>query len=195
MSESPNEHGLYGPNAGRRTSQPRSSVAQTPTQVPTESNAYLQTKVMTASPAELRLMLIEGAIRFSTQARVGLVSKNYEEAFTGFSKARAIVTELIAGLNPDVSPEICDRLVGLYTYVFTRLVDASSNQSVQIVDEVLGLLHFEKETWMILVENLVSENASAASLSEAPSVALPADAERSDTSSSVPTAGRVFTTG
>ena len=33
------------------------------------SQAYLKTKVLTASPAELRLMLIDGAIRFSEQAR------------------------------------------------------------------------------------------------------------------------------
>ena len=29
------------------------------------SNAYLRTKVMTASPEELRLMLLDGAIRFA----------------------------------------------------------------------------------------------------------------------------------
>ena len=41
-----------------------------------ESNAYLRTKVMTASPAELRLMLLDGAIKFANQAREGLQAKD-----------------------------------------------------------------------------------------------------------------------
>ena len=67
-------------------------------------------------------MLIDGAIRFIEQARTGVVNKDYEQSYIGFSKARAIVTELISGLNPEISPELCDRMTSLYTFVFTRLV-------------------------------------------------------------------------
>lgn len=140
-------------------------------------------------------MLIDGAIRFSEQARTGIAASNHEEAFTGFSKARAIVTELIAGLNPDVSPELCDRLMSLYTFIFTRLVEASGSQSVEIMDEVLQLLRFERETWSLLVKNLASENASAALISETPSAVPPHNAEKNRTSTKKPVAGRIFTTG
>ena len=59
------------------------------------SQAYLRTKVMTASPAELRLMLLDGAIRFAEQAKRGYETKDYELSFEGTTKAQAIVLELL----------------------------------------------------------------------------------------------------
>ena len=160
-----------------------------------EPNAYLRTKVLTASPAELRLMLIDGAIRFTEQAREGLLSRNYEQSFEGFSKARAIVTELISGLNPNAGAELYERLTGLYTFIFTRLVDASSERSVEIIDEILDLFRFERETWVMLIENLASENTSAASVTEVPGV-TPSDLVRDpDRPDEIPVVNRISTTG
>ena len=195
MSEKPQQPGIYGPNAGRRSAQERPNATTNSAPTPTsETNAYLRTKVMTASPAELRLMLIEGAIRFVEQARTGVVSQNHEQSYTGFSKARAIITELISGLNPDISPELCDRMTSLYTFVFTRLVEASSAKSVEIIDEVLELLRFERETWSMLVENLSHENASASSMKITPTATPPANTN-DDSGTSMPGAIRISTTG
>ena len=35
-------------------------------------NEYLRTRVLTASPEELRLMLLDGALKYAMQAREGL---------------------------------------------------------------------------------------------------------------------------
>ena len=43
-------------------------------------NAYAQNKVMTASPAELTLMLYEGAIKFCNIAVVAIEQKDYAKA-------------------------------------------------------------------------------------------------------------------
>ena len=45
-----------------------------------DTNPYLKTKVMTAGPAELRLMLFDGALKFAEQGRKGLADKDYERA-------------------------------------------------------------------------------------------------------------------
>ena len=163
--------GAYGPNSGGNalpSQRPCRAVGGGGGQ--SAPNAYLKTRVMSASPAELRLLLIEGAIRFCDQAKSGISEGNPEMIFTGFSKARAIITELISGLNPDVDPQLYERLTGLYTFMFTRLVDASSEKSVVIIDEVIELLRYERETWSLLVENLAAENAEAATLESLPSV-------------------------
>jgi flagellar protein FliS len=162
--------GAYGPNSGKRASIPATVQSGGGGGSQSTPNAYLKTRVMSASPAELRLLLIEGAIRFCDQAKSGISEGNPEMIFTGFSKARAIITELISGLNPDVDPELYERLTGLYTFMFTRLVDASSEKSVVIIDEVIELLRYERETWSLLVENLATENAEAATLENLPSV-------------------------
>ncbi|MAB72130.1 MAG: hypothetical protein CMJ54_06450, partial [Planctomycetaceae bacterium] len=49
---------------------------------------------MTASPAELRLLLLDGALRFAEQAREGLEAKNFEQAYEGSRQCRAILAEL-----------------------------------------------------------------------------------------------------
>ena len=196
MTLKSDQTGIYGPSAGRRT--PGALPAQgatPPSSQPTRPNAYLQTRVMTSSPAELRLMLIDGAIRNTQKARTGVANHDHELAFTGFSKARAIVTELIAGLNPDVSPELCEQLMNLYTFVFTRLIEASSCQSVPIIDEVLQLLQFERDTWSMLVEDLASENASAALVGDLPVATPPTMDDQAGTGSSLPTGGRISATG
>jgi flagellar protein FliS len=130
--------------------------------------AYLQTKVMTASPAELRLMLFEGAIRFATQARDGLASKDYDAAYTGITRCQNILVELINGLKPEHDPQLCNRLSGLYTFLYTRLMQASNQREPALIDEVLKLLNYERDTWNMLLDQLAAENRAAAAATDVP---------------------------
>jgi flagellar protein FliS len=189
--------GSYGPNSGKRAATPATVQSSGGSGGQPTPNAYVKSKVMSASPAELRLLLIEGAIRFCDQARAGITEGNPETIFTGFSKARAIITELISGLNPEVDPDLYERLTGLYTFMFTRLVDASSEKSIGIIDEVIELLRYERETWSLLVENLASENTAASSMEELPSTS-PGETPAVSSAPSLPRltpAGRISTTG
>ncbi|MHC5024788.1 MAG: flagellar export chaperone FliS [Planctomycetota bacterium] len=131
-------------------------------------STYLRTQVMTASPPQLRLMLLDGAIKFAEQARDGLERKQYDDAFNGLTRCRDIVTELINSLRPEQDPDLCNKLSALYTYLYTRLVEAGSEKNVEPVDEVLGLLHYERETWSMLLEKLAAENGAASGLTETP---------------------------
>ena len=141
----------------------------------TGPNAYLKTKVMTASPAELRLMLLDGAIKFAEQTKAGLERKDHEAVFTSTTRCQDILLELINGLRPEHNPELCGRLAGLYTFLFSRMVAASSQRNPATVDEVLRLLRYERDTWNMLLEQLARENAQAGTLDEAPdSSAVPA---------------------
>lgn len=124
------------------------------------TNQYLRTKVMTASPAELRLMLIEGAIRFCRQGREGLAAKDYEKSFEGLTQAKAIIMELINGLRPEIDPELCSRLSGLYTFMYTRLIEANLEKKPEMIDEVIKLLDYERETWVLLIDKLAEERKS-----------------------------------
>jgi len=132
--------------------------------------AYLRTKVMTATPAELRLMLIDGAIRFAEQAKRGYETRNFEMSFDGTTKTQAILMELINALRPEQAPELCQRLTALYTYLYRLLVEASSERDVSKVDEVLTRLRFERETWSMCIGELAKENRSASSMQELPTV-------------------------
>lgn len=133
------------------------------------TNAYLRSKVFSASPEELRLMLLDGAIRFARQGREGLASKNHEQAYTGLSSAKNILLELVNSLRPEVAPDLCAKLSGLYMFMYKRLVEANLEKNPAIVDEVIGLLEYERETWTLLMEKLRRERAGEQS-AEAPPV-------------------------
>ncbi len=122
-----------------------------------DTNAYLRTRVMTASPAELRLMLFDGAIRFLSQGIAGLESKDYEAAYDGYSKTQAIIVELLNALDPSQAPELCERLSALYTFMYTSLVESLSEKDVPKGREILELVEYERETWRQVMEKLAAE--------------------------------------
>jgi flagellar protein FliS len=128
----------------------------------TPANPYLQTKVNTASPVELRLMLFDGAVKFLQQGIDGLERKDYEASYNGISRCQNIVMELMNALRPDQSPDLCEKLSALYTFMYTRLVEACTERDAEKAREVLKLLHYERQTWVMLMDQLASENAAAA---------------------------------
>ena len=62
-------------------------------------NMYQKNKVMTASPAELTLMLYEGAIKFINVAIMGIDQKNIEKAHNNIVKATRIIEEFRNSLD------------------------------------------------------------------------------------------------
>jgi flagellar secretion chaperone FliS len=123
-------------------------------------NAYLRTRVLTATPEQLRLMLLEGALKFARQGRQGLAMKNYELSFTGISQCRDIILELIASMRNEVDPELCQRVRALYTFIYSQLVEASMERNLEKLDRAIDLLEFERQTWVMLIEQLASERAA-----------------------------------
>lgn len=142
----------------------------------TNANAYLRTKVMGAKPEELRLMLIEGAVKFAVQAKTGLENKNYEASFNGFGQCRDIVTELMTSVQSDADPELAERIRAFYAFVYTELIDASFGRDVGKVSKVIELLEFEAETWRLACEKLRIERAQNPGLGATPAATSPAAA-------------------
>jgi len=133
----------------------------TAAQTPSQPNAYLKTKVLTASPAELRLMLYEGAIKFCRQARHALGHNDYEGVYNGLTRAQNIVLELTNSIQPDQNPELCEKLQALYNYIYRRLIDASMDRDAKAIDESIQLLEYERETWQMLMKKLGEEEGQA----------------------------------
>lgn len=124
-------------------------------------NAYLKTRVLTASPEELRLMLLDGAIRFANTARTGITEKKPELAYDGFRQCREIILELINTMRPEVSPEVCQNVAAVLTYIYKTLIEASHERSVEKLDEAISLIQYERDTWAQLIDQLTAEIAGA----------------------------------
>ena len=57
----------------------------------TAAKAYGNNRIETATPAELTLMLYEGAVKFCNIAIVGLEKNDYEKVNTNIQKCRFII--------------------------------------------------------------------------------------------------------
>lgn len=128
-----------------------------------KASAYLRSKVFSASPEELRLMLLDGAIRFARQGGEGLATKNFELAFNGLSSCKNILLELVTSMKVEIAPELCAKMRALYMFMYSRLIDANLEKSPAIVDEVIKLLEYERETWVLVMQRLVEERAAGIS--------------------------------
>lgn len=123
----------------------------------TSVNAYLKSRVMSATPEQLRLMLLDGALRFAAQGRDGLARKDYEASFTGLTSCRDILMELITSIRTDVDPDLMQRIKGLYTFMYSELVTAGLERDPARVEKVIELLTFERETWSMLCDKVADE--------------------------------------
>lgn len=108
-------------------------------------------------------MLIEGAGRFARAGREALQRKDFEKVYDNFTATKNILVELMGSLRPEVAPELCASLQGLYTFMFNRLVEGSFEKDISKIDEVIELLDFERETWLKLMAKLAEERGSTPS--------------------------------
>jgi flagellar protein FliS len=160
---------------------PARPVAPAGPQVNAQAQNYLRTRVMTATPEQLQMMLYDGAVRFAEQARVALEKKDYETSYSLLSRTQKIVSELSGSLKPSVAPELCGKLAGLYNFVFRKLVEANVSRDIPALDEALKVLRYQRETWSLLMEELAKQKATTA----ASKLDLPAPSARMEAAISV----------
>lgn len=111
-------------------------------------NAYAQynnNKVMTASPAELTLMLYEGAIKFCNVAEKAIAENDVQKAHTNIIKAQRIIDYLRQTL--DMKYAVAQDFENIYSYLGTRLVEANFKKDINIIKEVNEHLHSVRDTW------------------------------------------------
>lgn len=111
-------------------------------------NAYAQyknSKVLTASPAELTLMLYEGAIKFCNIAITAIEQKEVEKAHINIRKAQKIIGHLRVTL--DMKYPVAKDFDNMYQYIDRRLLEANISKDPEILKEVLTHLHAIRDTW------------------------------------------------
>lgn len=106
---------------------------------------YQQNKIITASPAEITLMLYEGAIKFCNVAIMGIEQNNVAKAHNAIMKTQRIVEEFQITL--DHKYPVAKDFDEVYTYLILRLREANISKDKTILEEVLGHLRTMRDTW------------------------------------------------
>ena len=113
--------------------------------LPNNSEQYNNYKIMTASPAELTLMLYEGAIKFCNIAIMGIEQKDISKTHTNIVKTEKIVDYLRATLN--MKYPVAQEFENIYVYLGRRLVEANLKKDKEILEEVCEHLRSVRDTW------------------------------------------------
>ena len=108
-------------------------------------NAYQKNAIMTASKAELTLMLYDGAIKFCNIALSGFEKKEYEKINTNLKKAQAIITEFRATL--DCKYPVWEDFERVYDYIYRCLIDANIHKDEEKLQEALKYIREMRDTW------------------------------------------------
>lgn len=109
---------------------------------------YQNSKILTASPAELTLMLYDGAIKFCNIAIAALNQEkpDIQKAHINILKVQKIIEEFRSTLNRDYA--VAQDFDNVYVYLLERLLLANIKKDPEILEEVVTHLRSLRDTWV-----------------------------------------------
>jgi flagellar secretion chaperone FliS len=115
--------------------------------------AYRQGAVMAASPAELVVMLYDGARRFLRQAAMAMEEGEIERAHNTLRRAELIIAHLDSVLDYDHG-EVAQNLHQIYRFCLAHLNSARLAQDASKLEEVSEMLGELREAWAQAVDEV-----------------------------------------
>jgi len=127
----------------------------------------VQTSIMDADPHRLIQLLFDGAMQNMSAARGFIERKDIENKNARLNKAIEIVGGLRGFLDKEKGGEVSTNLERLYEYIEFKLFQANIKNSVEFVDECMGLLKQVKTAWDE-IRPVVAKPATAGVVSASP---------------------------
>ena len=122
---------------------------------------YKQIAITSASPGQLVLMLLDGALRFTGQAIEGLDNPDFirsqEICHNNILRTQSIVTELQGTLDFDKGGQLASVLFRIYDYLLLQLHEANESKTK---DPLLNVIRFVDEIRSAWVTMLAAQGTS-----------------------------------
>lgn len=107
--------------------------------------AYQGNKIMTASKAELTLMLFEGAIKFCNIALLGMEQNDIQKVNKNIIKAEKIIIEFRSTLN--FKYPVAKDFDKVYELIYDLLVQANIKKDADLLNQALTYTREMRDTW------------------------------------------------
>lgn len=107
--------------------------------------AYNESKITTARPEELTLMLYDGAIKFCNIALISFEKNNIPKVNENIIKAEKIIGELRQTLN--FKYPVAKNFEEVYKLIYDILMDANLKKDKELLEQALGYIREMRETW------------------------------------------------
>ena len=122
---------------------------------------YLESVVRTATPAKLRLMLIERAVGVADSVAEAWRAEPEQGANEQSLKLFDMLNELLRGVvgsKQGDGEEVCHKVADLYVFLIKHLLAAEEVGDVGSIEEISAVLQVEAETWRLACANEMAGN-------------------------------------
>ena len=113
--------------------------------LPNAYSQYNNSKILTASPAELTLLLYEGAIKFGNIAILKMEQKDIQGAHNNIVRVERIIDYLRETL--DMKYPVALDFENIYVYIARRLMDVMASKDPTIMEEIVEHLRSVRDNW------------------------------------------------
>ncbi|MCQ2519429.1 MAG: flagellar export chaperone FliS [Lachnospiraceae bacterium] len=113
--------------------------------LPNAYSQYNNSKILTASPAELTLLLYEGAIKFGNIAIVKMEHKDVQGAHNNIIRVGKIIDYLRETL--DMKYPVAQDFENIYVYLSSRINDTMVSKDPKDMEEVVEHLRSVRDNW------------------------------------------------
>ncbi|MDA0281749.1 MAG: flagellar protein FliS [Planctomycetota bacterium] len=117
---------------------------------------YLRSKVMTASPYRLHLMVIDEMLRHSRQALTSIELENFETSHQELVQARKFCAEVLIGIRDDTAPDLAANVKDYFLHVQKYLFMADMQQDRPAAAKAIELIEGYRESWIELNNRLTA---------------------------------------
>lgn len=113
---------------------------------------------MTASPAELTLMLYDGAIKFGNVAILAMENKDPAKAHENIVKVEKIIQNFRDTLDRKYA--VSQEFENVYVYLLRRCHEANIAKDPEIMEEVLKHLRSMRDNWKEVMKKVAGDQVS-----------------------------------
>jgi flagellar protein FliS len=106
---------------------------------------YQNSKIITASPADLTLMLYEGAIKFGNMAVMAMENNDPAKAYENIVKVENIIQNFRETL--DKRYPVWQDFENVYVYLLRRCHEANMTKDPEIMEEIITHLRSMRDNW------------------------------------------------
>ena len=120
------------------------------------AKSYQSVAINTATPAQLILMLYDGALRFMAAAKFGFreenIGRRMESIHINLIKAEKIIRELQYSLDMKAGGEFAERMLPLYDFMVRQLQEANLKKQSAPIETVERLLGDIRNAWAEMLD-------------------------------------------
>jgi flagellar protein FliS len=116
------------------------------------TDQYFLQRVLTATPGQLAMILLEGGQRYLRQGIQAMNRKDYREQARCFSRTAEFVVELHQQLNVEEGGPVVENLMKIYDWWLRECMDASAARDARRLEYVAVQMDEMRATWAAVVQ-------------------------------------------